>query len=492
MVRPSLALIVTLLSLWAGCADEPAPLTQAPQTPPVMPLAPVEPLAQGGQVSMRAQPQLKLKWLGLSLTSGALWMWDQDGALYRQGPDGEAKLMASLSERDGYTQLWSVAELEQDKALISTDAGLVVVEPGLAQVSPLAGLLGNWPVEAMLSDGARQWFSSQRGVELYEDGRLKQLELEAGPKALAFGPKVDGVPSLWVGSAQGVFAVLPGEDMASEGVTMYRSLSDAKVESLHSSDLGSTLWMRSSAGAMWMRDSKGQWSRLKSEAKIVEAKANPSSPDVWMRDEGGQVYHWSGRSLTPIKDVSWAELAAVDAAGRLVLAGEEGLTLIDRRYRVSVQTPSAPLTQLAQATIEVTFDELVKQLEATIDEQPIALEPSARQLELDPASLGPGRHRLKVVVTYADGQKAVTTSSFEVGAFDYTWAAHIEPLFKAKCSMCHAVRSHRELHTSQKWQDDFTNISDQVERGLMPLPPFERLNAAELRMLKLWKEGGYR
>lgn len=487
MVRPTLVFMGALLCLCLGCADEPQPLTQRPQPPQVVPLAPVEPLARDGQVSTSAQSQLKVKWLGLSLTSGAMWRWDQDGELYRYDPQGQLARVATLNTSD-YKQIWSVAELEQGSALLSTDAGVLVIAEGQAQESPLAGLIGNWPVEAMLSDGPRQWFSSQRGVEVYEAGRLSQLELEASPALLAFGPKVDDEPSLWIGAQDGVFAILP--DPSAEGLTMYRSLGDTKVEALLSSDLGSTLWMLS-AGTMWMRDATGQWSRLKLDAKIIEAKANPVAPDVWMRDEAGELYHWSGRSVTPIKGLSWSELAVVDAQGRLVVADASGLTHVDRRYRVNVETPDEPLTQVVEAPLQVTFDALIKRVEAEVDGQALALEPNARVIPLDPASLGPGRHRLTVKVTYADDQLASTTASFEVGEFDYTWSSHIEPMFKAKCSMCHAVRSHRELHTSQKWQDDFTNISDQVERGLMPLPPFERLNAAELRMLKLWKEGGF-
>lgn len=490
-VRQSVALWWVACAL-GGCLADVTPK----QTPTPSPTSPttrvVASLAPGGAQWTSELMTSAQRGLRVDVTSGAVWAWDDQGQLWRIDQRGHSALKGVLET----SQLYALVEDAQGDVLAATDEGLKLInQAGKLSESPISAQLGSWPIEAMLRDAkGRLWFGSSRGLWLHEAGQLSSVAALDGVAvtSLVKGPDLEAHEgalnqTLWLSSTQGLLAL---DEDPQGGYSLYKALTAQHTNALVATGGGQALWMLSD-GEVFYRAEQGKWLKLELEQAATALRANINAADVWIAGANGEVYHWSGELLNKVEGLSWPEGAMVDAQGRLLSVSSSGaINVHDRRYRVWATEPDAPLTETLAMPVQLSFPDRLAQLEADLgDGQLVPVMDQA--LTLEPGQLGAGEHKIVLKATYQDKQVARYTMRVEVGQFDYTWTDHVEPLFKARCSTCHGERAYRELHKPEKWQADFDNILDQVERGLMPLPPFERLNAAELRMLRQWKEGGF-
>lgn len=72
-----------------------------------------------------------------------------------------------------------------------------------------------------------------------------------------------------------------------------------------------------------------------------------------------------------------------------------------------------------------------------------------------------------------------------------SWAATVEPIFKARCANCHGPTAVTvKLHTAALWQQWYAKVLVQLDTDAMPLLP-PKLNAQEKALIKTWGKGGF-
>ncbi|MBM4343336.1 MAG: hypothetical protein FJ100_08155 [Deltaproteobacteria bacterium] len=72
-----------------------------------------------------------------------------------------------------------------------------------------------------------------------------------------------------------------------------------------------------------------------------------------------------------------------------------------------------------------------------------------------------------------------------------SWAATIEPIYKARCANCHGPTAVTvKLHTAQLWQQWYAKILVQLGLDAMPLLP-PKLSEQDKALVKAWGKGGF-
>ena len=200
-----------------------------------------------------------------------------------------------------------------------------------------------------------------------------------------------------------------------------------------------------------------------------------------------------------------ASPAVVDATGRLLLQKGNRLTALSRRYDINVlgvgnlptDFTGRPVVQTAtELPLLRTFEDRVAGTDLYLNGKPAPFDLSVadenQRILLDPADLPQGIHALEVQVRYVDGSTVSRFVDFVSQPIaDPTWSGFVEPLFAVRCATCHGIRAARELYLTDQWQADFENILDQLEQGLMPIPPVPKFSPAEVDLVKKWRDIGF-
>ena len=118
--------------------------------------------------------------------------------------------------------------------------------------------------------------------------------------------------------------------------------------------------------------------------------------------------------------------------------------------------------------------------------------PDPWRIAVVPSALPPGDHTLSVTATWNDGDAHtpaplpfVTEAPDEV-----TWATVVEPLFHARCAVCHTNGTVTILASQADVEARFDGVLDAVESGRMPLTGPD-LTPTEIDLLVRWRDGGF-
>lgn len=440
----------------------------------------------------------------------AVVAWGQGWALLRaDGAVGVWSDGGTTRALDGVTiegAPRAAVALDAARLLVSTDAGLFAISAAEgARDSDLSDLFGEvWP-DAMhvTSDAegvAHVWLSSALGVYHWSDGVLERVAAQGdGPPLararLALAPGAPAEPVIWAAAGTTTY-MLRREDAAEAPFSWQIATTTRGADAMATSR--DALWTVY-GGEVWRRDAEGAWSRLSvvdaagAGAAIDGLAANPQADALWLHDTDGGVWHLLDRTLTRTPDVLWGDARAVDAEGRLLVADARGVHRVERRLHVSLPElrDGDVLDGARTVRVHASFKAQLESLDARAGDLSLPVDLSAGTLELDPATLGLGAHRVVVTARYAGGYTTSVTRTVRVEDVLVTWRDTIQPIYARSCETCHGVQTSRPLHDPQQWRDDFDNILSQVEQQTMPLPPLAPLNAAQLGLLRAWRDQGF-
>lgn len=443
-------------------------------------------LARGGAAWAEVRVTQSATFLGAGVQGPAAW--SAEGTLLELQEAG-AMEYGALPDA---THVLTTLVLADRSLLISTDAGLLLHRDGAISSSPLSGAFGALPPTSMARRGASLWMANELGVHHHEEGALVRARegLGEGPYHLSAGPtprQASEREVIWVGSSRGVFAL----ERDGEGFARYASLEGRAVQALRATS-DEHLWALSDKELLVRTPQDAAWSKLTVPGEVTWIGAHPASADLWIRTSEGQTHHYAEGTLTRVQGDPWAEVSWVDAEGRLLIATEAGVVAHERRYAVRLGALPSALSQVTSVDVSHSFPKDLTELKARVGDRELTIDAEGR-VQLDPAMLGPGAHELVATATYRDGVQAIARARTSVSSeVEFTWDAHIAPLFEERCAKCHGVRASRELYLREQWEADFDNVYEQVERGLMPLPPLLPLDAGELKMLRDWRDAGFR
>ena len=386
--------------------------------------------------------------------------------------------------------LLAAAVVGSETVVAGTD-GLFVLQMGAVERSPLDELLepGVRQLLATGADGAADlWIATPESLLVFRNGALETLSpdsltIEGG--SLAWGAPVDGAPALWVLAGGVASAWVDG----SAGFSA-QPLDLDDVQSLAIDGTG-TLWVVAD-GLLHRRTTDGALRQIDFPAPLLAVFAGGA--DLWLSD-GSLLWHHAGGTFRAVEDVPEGEVLGVDPIGRLLLATPEGLVRVATgRPVVFLGLSDGSRVDLATTvTLAPSLADGVVQVEASLDDDPLAVTADPWRLTIAAEALADGDHRLDVVVTYADDEVADASVFFHKGNLaPVTWGADIQPLYQSRCDYCHGASggAHR-LDTLQAWELDLDRILDAVQEARMPrLPP--PLDESEIGMIERWRAGGFR
>lgn len=412
-----------------------------------------------------------------------------EGDLLRVDPTLSVPLLVS---DDGLTPS-AVAGLDDSTAVIAAPDGLFVLEGDSLRTSPLSDLLVDWEVTALLAvphgDDLDLWLASPDGLKLHRDGLLHDVavgDLQTAAATLAWGPTVDGVPSLWVAAGDDFYSITPqGNGFVALPVVDAPGRVDHLV-----SDAAGRLW---AAGEGFHRRLGNEtWQEMVTEAPVTGLWGRPDDSEVYIVTD--HLIVAQGEGFYTVVGVPAGPIVGIDSLGRLLVLSEAGVDRVSASRPLGFLglKPGAQLEDIAVLNVLPTAPLQVTGLSATLNGAAVELDEWL--LLLDPLELEDGPQSLEFVVAYDDALEPVQTSFlFSVGEFiPPTWVGEIEPLFERECAECHTDSGvSRPLDTPAAWQADLDLIFFNLEEGRMPLPPRDPLTLSEIQLVRSWAAGNF-
>ena len=429
---------------------------------------------------------------GLAALPGHRLALTRDGALALFDGTQEHTLLESASMSPSV----GAATFTNGPTVVATADAFYVVDDE-ARTSPL-GAAVTGTVRGIAARRQALWIRTDRGLEHLQDSTLSQFLVEGQvlPGPFALGGQVASRPAMWVSDETKLLAVEALEGTAEQGAVLAHIAGKTQFVAVDSS------------GQMWavVDGALGLWTDagyrpIALDAEVTQLWGHPRTAGVWVL-HGGRLSHVEGtlmRSMEVGDALLGTHAGAVDEVGRLLVANDQGLlryahqrALVVRGLQAGESVDAArPLTVEATdprdlQAIEVTVGETV--LQATQSETPGQL-----QVQLDPTTLGlPGDHELRAQATYADGtQVQLAALPFQTQqAGPVTWSTQVEPLYRARCAICHDSATATVLASQQDWTDNIDQILVELKAGRMPLAGGP-LTEGQIAMIEAWQQGGF-
>ena len=314
--------------------DRPGPdATGAPDTPPsppeptVVTPAPGDPPAVTSDVLLSGSVTFAAPGAGDDVVGAG-----PDG-LFVLAPGGEPQAVTG-----GAGDPRAILVLPDAPVLVLTSSGLFALSEGVLQPSPLGDAVPDGAGAVALAAGDTLWMAGPAGVAFWRDGLLYSVameplaELQAPALHLAFGPRVDGQPALWVGGAAGLLAVTVDGTAAWAG----SERPDLAVDAVAADATGQLTV--AAGGDLHVRSSDGSWTWLRLPGTVRQVAAAPGEPGVWIRTDADL---WVARDGWFHRlDVPTPQWIAADAPDRLLAGDAGGL----RRLWLGEIVPPAPPT----------------------------------------------------------------------------------------------------------------------------------------------------
>lgn len=395
------------------------------------------------------------------------------GALVRR--DGEAWWIGTTTA----ARLARVApivggtSLGDGSALVLTEDGAQIFTGTRLLASQLADALeGAQPRRVVRAPDNTLWLATAETLHVYAGGqgrRLTPTGLPTEAAELAFGPRVDGRPRLWVASRGRVYA------LDTTAATLEPGAPEA-VEQLAADDSG-RLWVRA-GGRLYLRGLGGDW-----RAQGMDVRAVGGG---WIARETGLAWA-DGDALRSVLGLpADAELLATDARSALVRVGGELRQVYPGRAVVVVGVEADAVLTASTALAAYGASVSLRLDGAAL---PTTEFRGGVRAVLPVPALTPGPHLL---VAEAGGQTQEVPFR-AVGGGPPTWTSDIEPLFRARCAACHSAGGNAHpLDTPARWQAEIDKILLELRARRMPLPPYRSVTASEIERIEGWKSSGFR
>ncbi len=413
-----------------------------------------------------------------------------DGDLHRLDPLVGVPVLVS---DDGMTPS-AIADLDDTAAIVAAADGLFILDGDSLRASPLSTMLAEETVTAMLAvprgdDDLDLWLASDAGLKLHREGLLHDIavgDLATSDAKLAWGPTVDGVPSLWVAAGDDFYSITArGDSLTALPVVD----GPARVDHLVS-DAAGRLW--AAGDGFFRRSGDESWQELVTTSPVAGLYGRPDDSDVYILTD--ELLVAQGEGFYAVVGGPEGEIAGIDSLGRLLVLTETGVDRVspDRPLGFLGLQAGAQLDDIAVLRLLPTAPLHVSGLSATLNGEAVELDEWS--LLLDPLELADGPQSLEFTVAYDDVLDPVTASLlFSVGEFvPPTWTGEIEPLFRRECAECHTDSGvSRPLDTPAAWQADLDLIFYNLEGERMPLPPRDPLTMSEIQLVRAWAAGGF-
>lgn len=412
--------------------------------------------------------------------------------------DGAAAAERLGGEADLVDRMWAVLPVFGG-VLVSTDTGLMALDGGALQRSPLDALLPGAPEAMTVTEDGSVWMRHDDVARRWFEGTLEALWLEGRrlvARQMVRGPEGD----VWVAAVADDGARLLRLWVEEQGLRALAGPPAINPEAL-AADGDGGLWALS-GGDLWQRHPDGRWSWWRLPEPVEALWGTVSAGDLWVSTEDGLWHHRAGvfRPVSGAPQIS-PEGSTLEADGAVVYSDPRGLWRLRPERRViivgfpdggTLQQPR-PLNirpdrpdQVTDVTFEITEGGRPV-LDGPVEGPPWAL-------TLDPGSLPEGALVLGVQVDYDDGQRLNASLEFDVlDVGPPTWVDDVAPIFFARCAgACHGDSGNaRPLHTPALWQQDAVAILDAIRTGRMPLPPNPPVPPAEITLIEAWMESGF-
>jgi hypothetical protein len=360
-----------------------------------------------------------------------------------------------------------------DGLLISTDGGLLfgddVLGPsGLGVADTLTA-----PVTAMEVDDDDLWLASD-GIWLLRDGWLHAVRVDgAGP--VGAWTVHDG--AVWLSDLEAVYEVRPVDG----------GWQVAGVHDVVATARGATadaVWALSGGTLLRWQGSWTAWS-LPDHGTDLVARGRAA----WVTVPGAAVrVAEDGTASSFALD---GTVVAVDEAGRAWVTGET-LRRVDAVRRVLVAGQGGALDAAVTLPLSLSDPDAVAEVTATVGGSEVTVLSDPWRIALDPGLLPEGPHDVVATATWDDGHTDTSPAVTVVapGITVATWADHIEPLARTRCSVCHAGGTETVLDGPADWQARVADILTEVETARMPLGG-DAFTASEIDLIRLWADGGF-
>ena len=379
------------------------------------------------------------------------------------------------------TQQTGALQLDAHTALLLLDDALQVWDGTYLRSSPLQDVLP-LPAESMAGHAEMLWFVAGGRVFQYADGLLSAVQIGESPQV-----------RLLAASGDSRVAVMAPHLLVLDGFGGEVSLLDHQPDRLATSlsfDADGSLWLADGSSVVARRSRSGDWGELDAGEAVEAVAGHPTAPDLWLRTASGALHHRDGAFHTvAVPDGDWV---GVDPLGRLLVLGDAGLQRVAARRAVAVSGLQAGALLDAPATLAFapTGPDTTTALDVWVGTTALALHPDLGTVQLDPVSLPPGDHVLRIT---AEGPEGVTLTDlpFRTGELpDADWDNDVLPIMEQHCSRCHGEGAGIPLNTADLWRINIDRILVEVVSQDMPLGgPY--LSDDELALIRGWQAGGF-
>ena len=427
------------------------------------------------------------------------------------------------------------------QVLVGGDQGLFAVVAGILEQSPLSPALGGAPVLHLLDSGTPDapevWIITSAGIHLWSGGVLRAAHVTTPTPG-------DGGSVAMVDPAEAGFAVCRAAgDRGSRLLIAPSATSDRLLElpaaAVQSSPAGQGADLEIAAPApapgfpisLVTCDRRGAAIVVTRDGILVEIapggaiarwrlpstmrwlSADPGAPDVWMGN-AHQVLH--GRAgAWQVVDADWGPfggadtlsgstptLARADLGGPLLVAGPQRVgrvrvqTAVEVRGLDGLGDPPVPpgIDRPMHLAVVAPYPDLVRSIDADLDGVAQWSDTAGSRVAINPWSVPPGAHSLRVTVRYSDAPplSALVKVTITPPASPPTWTRDVGPIYTARCKKCHGPNGSGHLmDNAARWQSDSATIVAAVSERRMPLPPNEPLDGVDVALIAGWRATGF-
>lgn len=382
----------------------------------------------------------------------------------------------------------SAAASTQDGVWVVLDDALYLFDGVLRRVDWADDLGG--PVVDLETVGQALYLSTQTGLFRRSEGLLTQLYFDGQtPTApMALGGTSSGVPVLWIGQSNGVYALDPVSGEVIEGLALDAGADDVAVDA-------SGLLHVLSDGQVQVRQGS-EWTVLNVEG-AVGLIAEASAEGVWIATATGWMHQGrEGQNHVLDVDPTLDADAHIDGLGRLLHTDAAGL------WRTAANRPVEVVGLYAGDRVEApmvvsfvpTAPDDVLNLTARVVRLGDAIDVVVADdwtATIDPLGLVFGNWTLEVDTTFvneAAGRGEVTLQMAASGGA--SWFEHIEPIYLQHCSQCHDGATETVLEDLEDWSASIDVILEKVISGEMPLVG-SKLSDGDVALIQAWAAGGF-
>ena len=392
--------------------------------------------------------------------------------------------------------------------LLWTGSEFFIWEEGGVVRSPLSeSLPASQNGELLIAPGPNGkkdlWITTDNAIFLWRDEQAIQLDfgpLASGQKLLRFGAPWDSSAATWLGTSNGVDALVETGTVTKRFQSLVAFPADNLVV-----DFEGTVWVLTS-GRLFSRDWENNWVEHLGMGTILAIAGHRDSKQLWLMTKrqglwshrGGefQPAEWSDNGLS-LDSLDLEQLSLEGLPGGQAIVGDHLNRYIvtpGRFVSIDGLDDGALLTSTVSFDVRVSEPQTVDEISVFLDDQALVAGSSPTTFTVSPAGLSDGSHQISVNVSYLDG---APDSQFSIRFSVYSenppnWTIDIFPIFQNDCEVCHGIRgSARLLSTPELWRTDIDRILEAVRKGTMPLPPSPPLSEGEINQIEGWKAAGY-